>query len=60
MSDFTYRGCKIVDTCPVGANYRRVDGSQRWQVHLPSGGLAYAFTKREVRDIVCAAVPWWW
>ena len=66
MSDFTYRGCHIVDTWPIGAKYpgsytrsesrRRVDGSQRWQVYLPSGRWVYAFTKREARAIVSAAL----
>ena len=62
MSDFTYRGCTIIDVWPAGAKHagsvtrsmsrRREDGSQRWQVSLPSGDVAFAFTQREARAMV--------
>ena len=62
MADFTYRGVLISDAWPAGAKYagsqtrfmarRREDGSQRWEVPLPSGGVAYAFTQREARALV--------
>ena len=57
MTDFTYRGVTVADTWPAGARRsgsqtrwqarRRIDGSQRWRLNLPSGEPFHAFTRAE-------------